>query len=691
MGGMPEATTPLQRFQEDMGKLAAHPDKDTIMRLTNIAMTHQELGNDMVELVQSRVLSSKTPPAYRLPLCYLMDSILQNVRGQYISLFARYAVAMCCRTYEEGSVRDRQCIAKLLRLWRQRSIFHRSVLDPIDVHVERIEKAASAGADGGGGAGTGMGHAVGGIGSSSNGGGYGSGVGEKSPQPLPPPSHPPSSHIHYQGPPQAPVPTQSTTPAPAPSTAAPAASSSTRSLEFILAVDKEMREMLDGMVREMGEAKMTIEELARRNPQAAEQLKKVAEASVASRMYTRAQAAVEAFDAVGPFALPPTGREMWGKGGEVAQRLQKVIVGAGPNPEKPGLVNAARETAFQMLSMVNILMQQQGLPPLAIPAILAPRPPPRPVAPPPPPPPPPPPQQHTSQALAQQLAWALMQQQQQQQQQQRPPQQSQQQQQQQPPSVPHSQQQQQQLRQGQQLSHQQQAAQYTLSKLYTGEQCKEDGLRFPTPHALQAHQNRLQQTSSLATAAAGKGTTSTEVFLRSRPWFGLVSEWTKEPKPAQRTVALAGKIGHFQGGKGGGTGSGGARVDGAGGGAGEDSEHCVPMDDSGGGCMLCGEPFDQFWESGSSQWMYRNAIPVVVVKGECVPVSAEAAAAAGDGVLVHWLCFEASDRKEAAKMLKPRAQSPLPVKSKSNSSGGSQGSDLVEGSEEIELPDEVEA
>jgi hypothetical protein len=54
---MPVATTPLQRFQEDMGKLAGHPDKDTIVRLTNIAMTHQELGNDLVELVQSRVLS----------------------------------------------------------------------------------------------------------------------------------------------------------------------------------------------------------------------------------------------------------------------------------------------------------------------------------------------------------------------------------------------------------------------------------------------------------------------------------------------------------------------------------------------------------------------------------------------------------------------------------------------------------
>ena len=57
MAAAPGATTPLARFQEDMAKLGGHPDKDTIVRLTNIAMQHQELGNDIVELVQSRVLS----------------------------------------------------------------------------------------------------------------------------------------------------------------------------------------------------------------------------------------------------------------------------------------------------------------------------------------------------------------------------------------------------------------------------------------------------------------------------------------------------------------------------------------------------------------------------------------------------------------------------------------------------------
>lgn len=82
---------------------------------------------------------------FRLPLCYLMDSILQNVRGQYIPLFSRYAVAMCCRTYEEGSARDRQCVAKLLRIWRERKIFPNTVLDAIDTQVARIEKRAANG------------------------------------------------------------------------------------------------------------------------------------------------------------------------------------------------------------------------------------------------------------------------------------------------------------------------------------------------------------------------------------------------------------------------------------------------------------------------------------------------------------------------------------------------------------------
>lgn len=49
--------TIMDRFRDDMGRLGGHPDKDTIVRLTNLALQHQELANDIVELVQGRVLS----------------------------------------------------------------------------------------------------------------------------------------------------------------------------------------------------------------------------------------------------------------------------------------------------------------------------------------------------------------------------------------------------------------------------------------------------------------------------------------------------------------------------------------------------------------------------------------------------------------------------------------------------------
>lgn len=55
---------------------------------------------------------SKTPPEYRLPLCYLMDSLLQNARAPYPGLFARYVVPMLCRTYEFVRACVRACVVE---------------------------------------------------------------------------------------------------------------------------------------------------------------------------------------------------------------------------------------------------------------------------------------------------------------------------------------------------------------------------------------------------------------------------------------------------------------------------------------------------------------------------------------------------------------------------------------------------
>lgn len=51
----------------------------------------------------------------------------------------------------QGSLKDRQCVLKLLRLWRERSVFDHHVLDPIDAFVDVVERKGSSGRSRGGG------------------------------------------------------------------------------------------------------------------------------------------------------------------------------------------------------------------------------------------------------------------------------------------------------------------------------------------------------------------------------------------------------------------------------------------------------------------------------------------------------------------------------------------------------------
>lgn len=194
-------------------------------------------------------------------------------------------------------------MSKLLRLWRQRAIFEETshVLDPIDAFIARVEKGQSSLA--------GPAHARAPSPASPS-------VGDK--RRLPPPQDPRGRRGAGPPPP----------PPPAPPTASQAAhhqqqhhhrgggggggagsprggggsgasepsGGPPRTLEFIVAVDREMKTLLERLCEEVsggsGPRPMGIEELARRNPAAAEGLKRAAEAAVVERMVREAEQAV---------------------------------------------------------------------------------------------------------------------------------------------------------------------------------------------------------------------------------------------------------------------------------------------------------------------------------------------------------------------------------------------------------------
>jgi hypothetical protein len=85
-----------QMYAGKVRSLGGHPDKNTINDLTRIAadvarMPGLHNGGTpelVVGIVERNVLRSL--PDHKLPLVYLMDSILFNVRGVYQQLFSQH-------------------------------------------------------------------------------------------------------------------------------------------------------------------------------------------------------------------------------------------------------------------------------------------------------------------------------------------------------------------------------------------------------------------------------------------------------------------------------------------------------------------------------------------------------------------------------------------------------------------------
>ncbi len=110
--GIQQATGEMARYsltdwRKDLGLLGNFPDKAVINRLTQFAEDYASPDpgyynrvGDVVKILEDEILNPSMPSDRKLPLCYLMDSILKNVGEPYTSVFERNIVRTFCETYE---------------------------------------------------------------------------------------------------------------------------------------------------------------------------------------------------------------------------------------------------------------------------------------------------------------------------------------------------------------------------------------------------------------------------------------------------------------------------------------------------------------------------------------------------------------------------------------------------------------
>ncbi|XP_048348967.1 pre-mRNA cleavage complex 2 protein Pcf11 isoform X1 [Sphaerodactylus townsendi] len=131
--GSEDACRDYQSSLEDL----TFNSKPHINMLTILAEENVPFAKDIVSLIEAQI--AKAPANEKLPVMYLMDSIVKNVGREYLSAFPKNLVATFVNVFEKVDENTRKSLFKLRSTWDE--IFPLKKLYALDVRVNSIDPA----------------------------------------------------------------------------------------------------------------------------------------------------------------------------------------------------------------------------------------------------------------------------------------------------------------------------------------------------------------------------------------------------------------------------------------------------------------------------------------------------------------------------------------------------------------------
>lgn len=129
----------LQAYAAQLKTLTFN-SKPIITSLTMVAQENTASAAGIASCILDRV--KRTLPERRLPLIYLMDSIIKNVGGAYAASFELDVVPLYLATFDHVDAKTKASLEKLLATWRQYRSFPPTLLDHIEAEVESRKRPA---------------------------------------------------------------------------------------------------------------------------------------------------------------------------------------------------------------------------------------------------------------------------------------------------------------------------------------------------------------------------------------------------------------------------------------------------------------------------------------------------------------------------------------------------------------------
>ncbi|XP_047234841.1 pre-mRNA cleavage complex 2 protein Pcf11 isoform X1 [Girardinichthys multiradiatus] len=111
--------------------------KPHINMLTILAEENTQFAKDIVAIIEAQI--SKAPAAEKLPVLYLVDSIVKNVGGEYLAVFAKNLIPSFICVFEKVDENTRKSLFKLRSTWDE--VFPLKKLYALDVRVNSLDPA----------------------------------------------------------------------------------------------------------------------------------------------------------------------------------------------------------------------------------------------------------------------------------------------------------------------------------------------------------------------------------------------------------------------------------------------------------------------------------------------------------------------------------------------------------------------
>lgn len=136
---MSQAQTSIQDiliyFAQNLENMKDWPDKAIIMDLTAITENNINYAYNFVNIIISRLISPQTHSSYKLPMFYLMDSIMKHVGGPFAALFSKHFIDIFPISVQNLHESDRKKLLFLIGTWDERKLLPPDLLQNMKENV----------------------------------------------------------------------------------------------------------------------------------------------------------------------------------------------------------------------------------------------------------------------------------------------------------------------------------------------------------------------------------------------------------------------------------------------------------------------------------------------------------------------------------------------------------------------------